>query len=120
RLDGERTREPDALLHAARQLVGERTRDVLEPDEPEDVSGAREPLLLRDALDLEPEGHVLDHAAVRKEAEVLVDHRGRGQPQLPQFALAAARDVADVDLDLSGGGLDESDEGSDERRLPRA
>ncbi len=47
RVDGEGAREPDALLHAAGELVRELVRGVLEPDELQHLGGAREPLRLR-------------------------------------------------------------------------
>ena len=82
RVDGERAREADALLHAAGELVGELVRAVLEADELQHLLGALVPLRLGDALDLEAEGDVVDHAPVREQAEVLEDHRRRVAPQL--------------------------------------
>ena len=67
-------------LGTPEELVGELVRRILEAHQAEDLVGAGEPLGLRDALDLEPEGHVVDHAAVRQQAEVLEDHRGRVSP----------------------------------------
>ncbi len=75
RIDGEGPRETDALLHAARELVGELVRAVLEPHEFQHLGGAPKALRLRHALDLEPERDVVDHAPVRKQPEVLEDHR---------------------------------------------
>src|SRR5712692_4733295 len=66
RLDGERAREPDALLHSARELVGELVAGVLEPDESQHLLRLAQPLGLRHALDLEPERDVVDDAPVRE------------------------------------------------------
>ena len=120
RLDGERAGEADALLHAAGELVGELVGGVLEPDEAEDLLGALEPLRLRDALDLEPERDVVDHAAVGEQPEVLEDHRRRVPAQLAQLRLARGRHVLAGDLDPTGGRLDQADQRAHERRLPGA
>ena len=83
RVADEGARDADALLHAAGELVGERVLHVLEPDDAEDLAGLRETLRLRYALDLETEGDVVDHPAVREQAEVLEDHRDGVTAQLP-------------------------------------
>ena len=85
RVDGERARQPHPLLHAARELVGEVVRGVLEPDQPQHLLGAREALRLRHALDLESERDVVEHPAVREQAEVLEHHRDRVPAQLAQL-----------------------------------
>ena len=82
----ERARHADALLHAARELIGELVRGVLEADERQHLVRALLPLALADALHLEAEGDVVDHAPVREQAEVLEDHRDRVPPQLPELA----------------------------------
>ena len=74
---GKGTRHADALLHAARKLIGELVRDILEADERRTSLRARVPLALAHPLHLEAEGDVVDHAAVREQAEVLEDHRDR-------------------------------------------
>ena len=60
------------------------------PTSAEHLAGSREPLRLGDALDLEPEGDVVDHAAVREQAEVLEDHRDVVAAQLAQLAWLGA------------------------------
>jgi hypothetical protein len=82
RVDRERTREADALLHPARELVRELVRAVLQADELQHLGGACEPRILGDALHLQAERHVVDHSPVREQAEVLEDHRRRVPPQL--------------------------------------
>ena len=75
RVDRERARDADALLHPARELVGELVRGVLEPDELQHLARPRLALRLRHALHLEPERDVVDHAPVGEQAEVLEHHR---------------------------------------------
>ena len=81
----ERARDADPLLHAARELVGELVRDVLEADELEELPGAGDALVLRHPADLEPERDVVDHAAVREQAEVLEHHRDGVPAELAQL-----------------------------------
>ena len=81
----ERARDADALLHAARELVRELVRGVLEADERSTSCARVLPLALADALHLEAEGDVVDHAAVREQAEVLEDHRDGMPPQLAKL-----------------------------------
>jgi hypothetical protein len=119
RVDGERAGEADALLHPARELVGEHRRRVLQADEPQHLAGALQPLCLRYALDLEPEAHVLDDRAVRQQPEVLEDHRDRVPAQLAQCRAVGGHHVRSQDLDRTRGGLDEPDQRADERRLAR-
>ena len=85
RVRREGARDADALLHAARELVGELVLDVLEPDELEQLTRPEDPLLLGHAADLETERDVVDHAPVREETEVLEDHRDRVAAELAQL-----------------------------------
>jgi hypothetical protein len=116
-VDRERARQADALLHPARELVGELRRHVLQPDQPQHVGGAREPLVLGDALDLLPEGNVLDHGPVREQAEVLEHHRDGVAAQLAQLGGVGGHHVRAGDPDLARGRLDQSDQRPHERRL---
>ncbi len=77
-------------------------------------------LALADALHLEAEGDVVDHAPVREEAEVLEDHRDGVAPQLAELVAIGAHHVVPGDLDLPGRRLDEPDQRAHERRLARA
>ncbi len=120
RVDGESAGETDALLHTARELVRELVRAVLEADELQHLGCSRQPLRLGDALHLEPERDVVDHAPVRKQTEMLEDHR-RGMPtELPQLDTAQCDDILAVDLDVARGGLDEPDQRAYERRFAGA
>ena len=73
-----------------------------------------------DALDLEPEGDVVDHRAVGEQPEVLEDHRDRVAAQLAQLRRVGGHHVAAEDRDLAGGRLDQPDQRPHERRLARA
>src|SRR5439155_14708467 len=109
-----------ALLHAARELVGELVRGVLEPDETQHVARPRVPLGLRHALYLEAEGDVVDHAAVREQAEVLEDHR-RGVPaKVAELRAGRSGHALPGDLDGTRGRLDQADQRAHERRLAGA
>ena len=116
----ERSRDADALLHAARELVGELVRDVVEANQPEDLARPRVSFLLAHSLDLEAERDVVDHAPMCEEPEVLEDHRDRTAAQLTQLPAIGAHHVVACDLDLARGRLDEPDERAHQRRLARA
>ena len=99
RVGGERAGHADALLHAAGELVGELVLDLLQADQLQHRAGALEALPLAHPLDLETERDVVDHAAVREQAEVLEDHRHVLPAQVPQIGLAGAGDVVLGDPD---------------------
>ena len=120
RIDREGPREPDALLHPARELIGELVAGVLEPDELQHLFRPGKALRLRHALHLEAEGDVVDHAPVGEQAEVLEDHRDRVAAQLAQLGAARRHHVASVDLDRARSRLDQPDQRPHERRLARA
>ena len=120
RVDRERPRDADPLLHPARELVGELVGRVLEPDELQHLACSRVPLRLRHPLHLEPERDVVEHAPVREEAEVLEHHRDLVPAELPKLGLARGDDVPAGDLDRACGRLDQPHERPDERRLARA
>src|SRR5918996_478558 len=119
-VDGERARDADALLHPTRELVRELVRRVLQADELEDLARPLQPLCLRDALYLEPEGDVVDHPTVGEQAEVLEDHRDVMAPELAKLGLARRDHVVPRDLDRSGRRLDQPDQRAYEGRLPGA
>src|SRR5215204_1715813 len=119
-LDRERSGEPHALLHPSRQLRGEGAGHVVQPDQLEDLAGLPEALLLGHALDLEAEGHVVDHGPVREQTEVLENHRHLVPAQLAERGSVGADHVLVADGDLAGGGLDQPDQRADERGLAGA
>ena len=89
----------------------------LQADQAEHPVCAVEALRLRHALHLEPEGDVVDDAAVREQAEVLEDHRDLAPAQLAQRIVAGPGHVLAVDLDRSGRRLDQADQRAHECRL---
>ena len=120
RVAGQRPGEADALLHAAGELVGVGPLVAPEADQLDDLGRLGPALLLAHAAHLEAIGDVVDHLAVRQEAEVLEDHRGVGAPQVAELALAGLDDVVAVHHDLAGGRLDEPGQQPDQRGLPGA
>src|SRR2546428_6245053 len=75
RLDGERTREAGALLHAARKLVRVRAFEATQADH---LDVVRDPLLdggSREAGELKTIRDVLAHSLPGQEAKMLKDHR---------------------------------------------
>ena len=120
RVAREGARDADALLHAARQLIGELVRGVLEPHEAQDLLRALVPFALAHPLHLEAEGDVVDHAPMREQAEVLEDHGDRVAAQLPELRAVGLHDVTAGDLDAPGRRLDQADERAHERRLAGA
>ena len=100
RVRRERPCDADALLHAARQLVGELVRGVLQADELQHLVGTRAGARACHSLHLEPEGDVVDHAPVREQAEVLEDHRDGVAPQLAELGAIGGHHVVTDDLDL--------------------
>ena len=120
RVAREGARDADALLHAARQLVGELVRGVLEPHQAQHLLRTLVPFALAHSLDLEAEGDVVDHAAMREQAEVLEDHRDGVAAQLPQLRAVGLHDVMTGDLDAPRRRLDQADERPHERRLAGA
>ena len=72
---GQRPGQADALLHAAGELVGEVVLVAGQADQVDHLLGLVAALRLALAAHLEAEGDVVDHLAVRQQAEVLEDHR---------------------------------------------
>ena len=69
RLDRERPRDPDALLHPAAEFARER---VLEPGQPDGIDESPSPCLTvchRHVLRLEPQLDILRHGEPREERE---------------------------------------------------
>ena len=91
RVDREGAGEADALLHAAGELVRELIRRRPRGRPGGASRSARvEPLRLGHALHLEPERDVVDHAAVREQAEVLEHHRDRVPAEVAEAVVSAA------------------------------
>ena len=81
---GQRAGQPDALLHAAGQLVGVGRLVARQADELDDLPGPAQPLGPAGAGHLQPVRDVLEHPAVRQQPEVLEDHREAVPAQLAQ------------------------------------
>src|SRR5438270_3736956 len=75
-LERQRPCQPDALLHAARQLVGIAILEVFEADQAQVFAGAVHPLCPGDGLDLQREDDVVEHRAPGQQAEGLKDEGG--------------------------------------------
>ena len=117
---GERPRETDPLLHAARELVGEPIAPALEPHHVEHLGRLRQPSILVDSLDLEPERDVVDDAPMREQSEVLEHHADLGAPHPPQLVVVHLHDVLTIDEHLAGGRVVDPIDHADERGLARA
>jgi hypothetical protein len=72
------------------------------------------------ALDLQPVGDVVDHLAVRQQAEVLEDHADLVAADLAEPGGGGAADVLAADPDLARAGLDQPGEAAYERGLAAA
>src|SRR5690606_1058926 len=110
RVHGEGAGQADALLHAAGELVGVGLGVPLQADEGEDLAGPLVARRLRRALDLQPVRDVVDHLAVRQQAEVLEDHAHVVAAQLAELGGGGGDDVLAADRHAAGGGFDETGE----------
>ncbi len=113
-------RQPDALLHPARQLRRPLVAPVAEADLLQRLLGPLAPLPPREPADLQPVAGVVAHALVRQQREVLEDHRDPPVAHLAQLGRRQRREVAPVERDRAGGRLDEPVEHPQHRRLARA
>jgi hypothetical protein len=66
--------QADSLLHPAGELVGVGLLVTRQADQLDHLARPLHALGAPDAADLQPVGHVVDHPAVRQQAEVLEDH----------------------------------------------
>ena len=93
----------------------------MQPDELDHLVGPLVPRLLLDAVDLQPVRDVVDHLAVRQQAEVLEDHREAGAAQFAQpRRRRPCRMSSPLTRTLPGGRLDQPGQAPHERRLARA
>ena len=116
----ERAGQTDPLLHAAGELVGVVVLVALEADQVDHLLGAVAAVLLALAPHLETEGDVVDHLAVRQQAEVLEDHRDLAAPGVEQGRVGHAGDVLAVELDGARGRLDQPGQQPHQRGLAGA
>ena len=117
RIGGDGAREPDALLHPARKLVGIFQIPARELDGLDRLAGDLVALFLRHAADLEREGHVVADIAVRHQGHALEDHADLLGPDRAQLLGAHLVDVAPLDIDRALRRLDEAVDMADEGRL---
>ena len=85
-VERERPREPDALLHAAGNLVRIVRGKAVELDELHEAFGARLAFRRRKFRDLQAEGDVLRHREPRKQVELLEHHGARRRRLLHALA----------------------------------
>src|SRR5712692_2201574 len=113
RVEDERARDRDALLHAAGELVRMRLRECAEADERQDLIGAAESLGPRALVQLEPELDVRADRTPRKQ---------RGLLEHEADVLRALRLLrgTTADLDASDRRLDEAADDPEERGLAAA
>jgi hypothetical protein len=107
----QRARQPDALFHAARQLMRIMPLETLEPDHFDEFLAHRLALGGGDAAQLEPERDIVLDRAPRQQAELL-EHHGA--------VLAGAGDLLAVDRHLAGIGRDQAEQHVEEGALAAA
>ena len=116
---GQRAGQTHALLHAAGKLVGILGLETGQADLLQPVARALVALGPAHALHRQPVGGVVQHRAVRQQAEALEHHAHLALAEAFQFARLQADHVHPVDQDLTGAGLDQAVEVPDQRRLAR-
>ena len=119
-LGGQSSGDTDSLLHSAGQLGRQRVGPLAEAHTLEHLAGSLVPLSAGDTLNLEAEGCVLEHRAVREEREVLEHHGDVVLSHAADLGGVGRREVGAVDHDAAGGGLEQTVEGPDEGGLARA
>jgi hypothetical protein len=120
RVDGQRPRQPDALAHAAGQLVRVAIRMRIQPDLFQHGAGTPYPFGTIDAGQFEAEGRVVDHGAVRQQRERLEHHRHAVAPQALQLLRFQAPEVAAVDEDFASRRRDQAVQQAQQRGFAAA
>ena len=119
-LGGDGARQAHALLHAARELVREALAPAREFNHGKRFLGRVASRVARHAADLECHRHVVEHAAVRHQAEVLEDHGDAPVAQRAQLGLRQRHDIAAIDKDAARRGFEQAVDVTQERGLARA
>ena len=101
------SRQPDALLHAAGELIGVVVLITGEADEVDHLLGPVAAFGLALTAHFEAEADVVDDLAVRQQPEVLEHHRDLVPAGLEQRLVVHRRDVLAVQRHRAGGGLDQ-------------
>ena len=108
RFAGKRPGKPDALLHAARKLVWTAVGVAFEPDGPQRNHRLLRPLRLAHTGNLQPEGGIVEDGAVRQQRKRLEHHADIAAANVDEFLAGHLGNVATVDLDRAGSGLDQA------------
>jgi hypothetical protein len=111
RIDGERARETDPLLHAAGQLSRKMLFESFEPDGLDQPARDLLALRLAHATQLEAKRDARQHVGPRQQRRLLKDDRPFG---------TRTGDARSVDQHLAGVGSDQSRQDPQQRRLPTA
>ena len=116
---GQRPGQAHALLHAARELVRILVLEAGQAHLVQPVAGLLLTLGTRHLLHGQPIGGVVQHGAVRQQAEALEHHGHLVLAEVLQFALAHLHHVLAIDQNLARGGFDQAVEVTDQRGLAR-
>ncbi len=114
RIAGQGPAEAHALLHSPGQLVRVVLFVALEADQLDDFPGPGVAFILGCAADLQPVGDIVQHGAVRQEAEVLEHHGHLPPAQFPQLRQARLQDVFAIHEYLPGRGFDQPGQAADQ------
>ena len=118
-IGGQCAGQPHPLLHATGELVRVLMLEARQPHLVQPVARLLLTLRARHLLHGQTVGGVVQHGAVRKEAEALEDHAHLLLAEVGQVASPQLHHVLAVHPDLAGGGLDEAVEVPDECGLAR-
>ena len=120
RLDREAAGDADTLLLAAGQLARETVLAPFQSDQTDDLERPLAPRVPVLPAHLERVGDVVEHRAVRQQAEALEHHAHLAPAQLDEPAFVERADVLPLDGELSGRRLEQSRQAAHERRLARS
>ena len=120
RIVGQGPGQAHALLHAAGKLGGLALLEPFQADQFDGVHGLFRARGLVHAADFQPELDVVEHAALRQQAEVLEDHGHLVPAQVAKGLPVELGDVFAVEQDLAGRGLDEPVQAADHGGLAAA
>ena len=119
RIGGERPRQPDSLLHAARKFVRIGMLPTRQIDRRQRAVGGFGSLFFFDAADLERQGDIFARVAVRQQRHILKNHSDFARAQGAQIARRQIADVFAFDQNLARGRLDQAVDVADESRFAR-
>jgi hypothetical protein len=105
RIGSQSASEPDALLHAAGQLVGIAIAEAFKTDKAKLLLRDRQPPFFRQATQLETEGYVVAHRAMWQQSHVLKYHTQFFRAQPAHLCGVLARNIFPIDNNAAGRGL---------------